>query len=100
MYDHCVGIGGGVMVWVMLTKLHLGSTDANTQWNCVRHFLAAAHIEFYALQAAPPYPRTLSETPLRRRDRRHRHYHPTFPFGHRRRRRHHTPVSPWCRACG
>ena len=52
MYRHCVGIGGAVMCWTVLVKLHLSEHEPDVQWNCLRHMHAAAHIQYYSLQGS------------------------------------------------
>jgi len=47
-WGHCVGLAGSTMNWTALVSNHFPD-DPNQQWNAVRLFLAAMHIQYYTL---------------------------------------------------
>lgn len=55
LYGHCVGMGGRIMEWTALVKLHsLSETEQHrwSQWNAVRPMLAGMFILYYSLFGA------------------------------------------------
>ena len=49
-FGHCVGLGGAMMNWVALVRVHFPA-DPDRRWNATRMLLAAMHIQYYTINA-------------------------------------------------